>query len=104
MSFSQADILAEFVEAAGATVEAQRWLDFDGCRVVGVTRRRWNTPEERERSRKRYEAKRTRRRTRSDGIRIAARFNWRLSRLPTKAVLVAMREQRKQRRTNATRN
>lgn len=68
MAFSAADILAEFVEAAGATVEAQRWLDFDGCRVLGVTRRRWNTPEERERSRKRY--------ARTQRARFAARARW----------------------------
>lgn len=99
VSFSAADILAEFVEAGGCLVESQRWLDFDGCRVMGADRRQWDTPEERERNRRRYAQEQHSYFSAASRARRMVRARQEKRMAPVRAALLALRLERKKRRT-----
>jgi hypothetical protein len=95
MSFSTADILAEFVESAGAFVASQ--LEFDYQSFVAHCRA-WNTPEERARGRARYAAGTSGHHSRRAKQKRAERARQRTRMQPTRDVLADMRAARRARR------
>jgi hypothetical protein len=95
LSFSSADILAEFVEAAGVVVPGQ--LEFDYCAFI-ANRRRWDTTEERERGRRRYASRQHSYFSPAARARRMVRARVKKQLAPARAALKALRLERQKRR------